>query len=240
MRLDKYLVEHKLVTSRNKAQDLISRGYVLVNDEIKLHVDYQVQEIDKINIVQHEQYVSRGAYKLIEGINRFKINLKDKVVLDIGSSTGGFTQVCLINGAKKIYAIDVGTNQMDKKLSANKRIELYEQTNFKDVTPSIFKERVELIVADLSFISITKILDKISELFDYSFEMVLLIKPQYELGKDIIKAYKGVIKSQRLWDKAIDIVSQHAKSLKFKIKSIIPSPIKGSKGNTEFLMYLTK
>ena len=240
MRLDKYLVEHKLVTSRNKAQDLISRGYVLVNDEIKLDVDYQVQEIDKINIIQHEQYVSRGAYKLIEAINRFKINLKDKVVLDIGSSTGGFTQVCLINGAKKIYAIDVGTNQMDKKLSANKRIELYEQTNFKDVTQSIFKERVELIVADLSFISITKILDKISELFDYSFEMVLLIKPQYELGKDIINAYKGVIRSQRLWDKAIDIVSQHAKSLKFKIKSIIPSPIKGSKGNTEFLMYLTK
>ena len=240
MRLDKYLVEHKLVTSRNKAQDLISRGYVLVNDEIKLDVDYQVQEIDKINIIQHEQYVSRGAYKLIEAINRFKINLKDKVVLDIGSSTGGFTQVCLINGAKKIYAIDVGTNQMDKKLSANKRIELYEQTNFKDVTQSIFKERVELIVADISFISITKILDKISELFDYSFEMVLLIKPQYELGRDIIEAYKGVIKSQRLWDKAIDIVSQHAKSLKFKIKSIIPSPIKGSKGNTEFLMYLTK
>ena len=240
MRLDKYLVEHKLVTSRNKAQDLISRGYVLVNDEIKLHVDYQVQEIDKINIIQHERYVSRGAYKLIEAINRFKINLKDKVVLDIGSSTGGFTQVCLINGAKKIYAIDVGTNQMDKKLSANKRIELYEQTNFKDVTQSIFKERVELIVADISFISITKILDKISELFDYSFEMVLLIKPQYELGRDIIEAYKGVIKSQRLWDKAIDIVSQHAKSLKFKIKSIILSPIKGSKGNTEFLMYLTK
>jgi 23S rRNA (cytidine1920-2'-O)/16S rRNA (cytidine1409-2'-O)-methyltransferase len=87
---------------------------------------------------------------------------------------------------------------MDKKLSANKRIELYEQTNFKDVTPSIFKERVELIVADLSFISITKILDKISELFDYSFEMVLLVKPQYELGKDIIRAYKGVIKTQRL------------------------------------------
>lgn len=240
MRLDKYLIEHKLVTSRNKAQDLISRGYVLVNDEIKLHVDYQVQEIDKINIIQHEQYVSRGAYKLIEAINRFKINLKDKVVLDIGSSTGSFTQVCLINGAKKIYAIDVGTNQMDKKLSTNKRIELYEQTNFKDVTPSIFNERIELIVADISFISITKILDKISELFDYSFEMVLLIKPQYELGKDIIKAYKGVIKTQRLWDKAIDIVSQHAKSLKFKIKSIIPSPIKGSKGNTEFLMYLTK
>lgn len=240
MRLDKHLVECKLITSRNKAQDLISRGYVLVNDEIKLDVDYQVQETDNINIIQHDQYVSRGAYKLIEAINKFKINLKDKVVLDIGSSTGGFTQVCLINGAKKVYAIDVGTNQMDKNLSLNEKIELHEQTNFKDVTIGIFKEKVDLIVADLSFISITKILDKISQLFNYSLEMVLLIKPQYELEKDIIKAYKGVIKSQKLWEKAIDIVTKHAKSLKFKIKSIIPSPIKGSKGNTEFLMYLVK
>ena len=240
MRLDKYLVECKLITSRNKAQDLISRGYVLVNNEIKLDVDYQVQETDNINIIQHDQYVSRGAYKLIEAIDKFKINLKNKVVLDIGSSTGGFTQVCLINGAKKVYAIDVGTDQMDKNLSLNEKIELHEQTNFKDVTIDIFKEKVDLIVADLSFISITKILDKISQLFNYSVEMVLLIKPQYELGKDIIKAYKGVIKSQKLWDKAIDIVTKHAKSLDFKVKSIIPSPIKGSKGNTEFLMYLIK
>ena len=240
MRLDKYLVECKLVNSRNKAQDLISRGYVLVNGKIKLDLDYQIQQTDNINIVQHEQYVSRGAYKLIEAINKFKMNLKDKVVLDIGSSTGGFTQICLINGAKKIYAIDVGTDQMDSQLSSNKKIELHEQTNFKDVTSNLFKQKVDLIVADLSFISITKILDKISEIFSYSLEMVLLIKPQYELGKDIIKAYKGVIKSQKLWEKAIDIVTKHAKSLKFKIKSIIPSPIKGSKGNTEFLMYLVK
>ena len=240
MRLDKYLVECKLVNSRNKAQDLISRGYVLVNGKIKLDLDYQIQQTDNINIVQHEQYVSRGAYKLIEAINKFKMNLKDKVVLDIGSSTGGFTQICLINGAKKIYAIDVGTDQMDSQLSSNKKIELHEQTNFKDVTSNLFKQKVDLIVADLSFISITKILDKISEIFSYSLEMVLLIKPQYELGKDIIKTYKGVIKSQKLWEKAINIVSEHAKSLKFKIKSIIPSPIKGSKGNTEFLMYLVK
>ena len=240
MRLDKYVVDKKIIDSRTKAQDLISNGFVVVNNKIVTNSAYKLNDNDIVEVNQHDKYVSRGAYKLIAAIDKFHIDLKNKVVLDIGSSTGGFTQVCLINGAKKIYAIDVGTNQMDKKLSANKRIELYEQTNFKDVTPSIFKERIELIVADLSFISITKILDKISELFDYSFEMVLLIKPQYELGKDIINAYKGVIKSQRLWDKAIDIVSQHAKSLKFKIKSIILSPIKGSKGNTEFLMYLTK
>lgn len=242
MRLDKYIVDKKIVDSRNKAQALISNGFVLVNNKIKTQTAYNVKESDIITINQHEQYVSRGAYKLIEAINKFHVDLKDKVVLDVGSSTGGFTQICLINGAKKIYAIDVGKNQMDQKLRHNPKIELHEGINFKNFNTSILNtKRIDIIVVDVSFISLTKILKKIQEAFPYSLKLIVLIKPQFELGKEIIKANHGVIKSKKLWEKAIDIVTTSAKQLGYKINTnYIESPIKGGDGNTEFLMHLEK
>ena len=118
--------------------------------------------------------------------------------MDIGSSTGGFSQVCLINGAKKIYAIDVGKNQMNDKLRNNSKIELHEQLNFKDVKLNLFHDQIDFIVVDVSFISVTKILEKISELFSYPLKLIILIKPQFELGKEIIKANHGVIKNKKL------------------------------------------
>ena len=242
MRLDKYIVDKKIVDSRNKAQSLISNGFVLVNNKIKTQVAYNVNDSDIIRISQHEQYVSRGAYKLIAAIDKFHIDLKNKVVLDIGSSTGGFTQVCLINGAKSIYAIDVGKNQMDQKLRQNPKIKLYEGVNFKDFNTSTYKKKkIDVIVVDVSFISLTKILKKIQEVFPYSLKLIVLIKPQFELGKEIIKANHGVIRSKKLWEKAIDIVTSLARELGYKInKNYIESPIKGGDGNTEFLMYLEK
>lgn len=242
MRLDKYIVDKKIVDSRNKAQTLISNGFVLVNNKIKTQVAYNVKDSDTIAINQHEQYVSRGAYKLIAAIDKFHVDLKDKVVLDIGSSTGGFTQVCLINGAKKVCAIDVGKNQMDQKLRHNPKIELHEGVNFKNFNTSILNaKRIDIIVVDVSFISLTKILKKIQEVFPYSLKLIVLIKPQFELGKEIIKANNGVIKSKKLWEKAIDIVTTSAKQSGYKINmNYIESPIKGGDGNTEFLMYLEK
>lgn len=241
MRLDKYIVDKKIVDSRNKAWALISNGFVLVNNKIKTQVAYNVKESDIITINQHEQYVSRGAYKLIAAINKFHVDLKDKVVLDIGSSTGGFTQVCLINGAKKIYAIDVGKNQMDQKLRHNPKIELHEGLNFKALNVTTIKMKINIILVDVSFISLTKILKKIQELFSYSLKLIVLIKPQFELGEQIIKANHGVIKSKKLWEKAIDIVTTSAKQFGYKINmNYIESPIKGGDGNTEFLMYLEK
>lgn len=241
MRLDKYIFDKKIVDSRNKAQALISNGFVLVNNKIKTQVAYNVKESDIITVNQHEQYVSRGAYKLIAAINKFHVDLKDKVVLDIGSSTGGFTQVCLINGAKKIYAIDVGKNQMDQKLRHDPKIELYEGLNFKDLNVTTIKMKIDIILVDVSFISLTKILKKIQEFFSYSLKLIVLIKPQFELGKQIIKANRGVIKSKKLWEKAIEIVTASAKQHGYKINmNYIESPIKGGDGNTEFLMYLEK
>ena len=240
MRLDKYVVDKKIIDSRTKAQDLISNGFVVVNNKIVTNSAYKLNDNDIVEVNQHDKYVSRGAYKLIAAINKFKINLKDKVVMDIGSSTGGFSQVCLINGAKKIYAIDVGKNQMNDKLRNNSKIELHEQLNFKDVKLNLFHDQIDFIVVDVSFISVTKILEKISELFSYPLKLIILIKPQFELGKEIIKANHGVIKNKKLWDKAIDIVSAFAKKLNYKINSLIVSPIKGGDGNKEFLMYLDK
>ncbi len=240
MRLDKYVVDKKIIDSRTKAQDLISNGFVVVNNKIVTNSAYKLNDNDIVEVNQRDKYVSRGAYKLIAAINKFKINLKDKVVMDIGSSTGGFSQVCLINGAKKIYAIDVGKNQMNDKLKNNSKIELHEQLNFKDVKLNLFRDQIDFIVVDVSFISVTKILEKISELFSYPLKLIILIKPQFELGKEIIKANRGVIKNKKLWDKAIDIVSAFAKKLNYKINSLIVSPIKGGDGNKEFLMYLDK
>ncbi|MBP5256772.1 MAG: TlyA family RNA methyltransferase [Mycoplasma sp.] len=240
MRLDKYVVDKKIIDSRTKAQDLISNGFVVVNNKIVTNSAYKLNDNDIVEVNQHDKYVSRGAYKLIAAINKFKINLKDKVVMDIGSSTGGFSQVCLINGAKKIYAIDVGKNQMNDKLKNNSKIELHEQLNFKDVKLNLFRDQIDFIVVDVSFISVTKILEKISELFFYPLKLIILIKPQFELGKEIIKANRGVIKNKKLWDKAIDIVSAFVKKLNYKINSLIVSPIKGGDGNKEFLMYLDK
>lgn len=240
MRLDKYVVDKKIIDSRTKARDLISNGFVVVNNKIVTNSAYKLNDNDIVEVNQHDEYVSRGAYKLIAAINKFKINLKDKVVMDIGSSTGGFSQVCLINGAKKIYAIDVGKNQMNDKLKNNSKIELHEQLNFKDVKLNLFRDQIDFIVVDVSFISVTKILEKISELFSYPLKLIILIKPQFELGKEIIKANRGVIKNKKLWDKAIDIVSAFAKKLNYNINSLIVSPIKGGDGNKEFLMYLDK
>ncbi len=240
MRLDKYITDRKIVDSRNKAQNLISNGFVSVNNKIKTDSSYEVKNSDIIAVNEHDDYVSRGAYKLIAAIEKFKINLKDKVIVDIGSSTGGFSQVCLINGAKRIYAIDVGKNQMHEKLRHNLRIELHEGLNFKDVKLNLFHDQIDIVVVDVSFISVTKILKKINELFTYPLKVVILVKPQFELGKEIIKANHGVIKIKKLWDKAINIVVTFAKKLNFKINSLIESPIKGVDGNKEFLMYLDK
>ena len=240
MRLDKYIVDKKIIDSRTKAQTLISTGFVVVNNKIVTNSAYKLNDNDIVEVKQHDKYVSRGAYKLIAAIDKFKIDLKDKVVIDIGSSTGGFSQVCLINGVKKIYAIDVGKNQMHEKLKNNSKIKLYEQMNFKDVKSNLFHEQIDYIVVDVSFISVTKILEKISELFSYSLKLIILIKPQFELGKEIIKANHGVIKNKKLWIKAIDNVLTFVRKLNYKINSLIESPIKGGDGNKEFLIYLDK
>ncbi len=240
MRLDKYLVEKQLVTSRNKAQNLIKKGVVSINSVIITNNHHEVSDNDVVEVKQVQQYVSRGAYKLLAAIENWKIDISNKIVLDIGASTGGFSQVCLNANAKKVYAIDVGSNQIDSSLIKNKRLISYEKTNFKDLNLLMFNEQIDLIVADLSFISLTTLIDYLIQLFDYQYEGIFLIKPQFELGKEIASKFNGVIKEPKLWNKAINKVKEHLMQNNFQVIGVIESPIKGSEGNTEFLVYCKK
>jgi 23S rRNA (cytidine1920-2'-O)/16S rRNA (cytidine1409-2'-O)-methyltransferase len=159
------------------------------------------------------------------------------VILDVGASTGGFTQVCLLNGAKLIYALDVGTSQLHHSLLKASNVKLIEKTNFKDMNIGMFPTRVNLIVADVSFISLTHLIDKVSTTFDYHYSCIFLIKPEFELSPKDIK--NGLVKNPKLHEKAINKIITHAKNLGLKVHGVIPSPILGSKkGNKEFLIYM--
>lgn len=222
--------------SRTKAQNLIEDGLVFVNGKSEKRVATQVDEMDKIEVLEHDGFVSRGAYKLLGAMEKFNLDFKDKVVLDLGASTGGFTQVCLKFGAKKVYAVDVGEGQLDKVLLNDERVVNYSKTDMRDLE----KEKVQdtnFIVGDLSFISLTKILPKIKELFGTKTEMVLLFKPQFECGMEIAKKYKGIIKNKEIHAKLLKNFEIYAKLLGFSINNIAISPIKGGDGNVEYLLY---
>lgn len=238
VRLDSFLVTSKLVESRNKAQDLIKEGNVTVNGIIIDKPNFMVTNKDKITINNNDDYVSRAAYKLVHAINEFKIDLKNKVVLDIGSSTGGFTQVSLINKANKVYSIDVGTDQMHQSLRNNSKVKLFEQTNFKNIKKDIFEEKVDFVLCDVSFISLIKIIDKLLTLFDYSYNGVFLIKPQFELEDIKIKNFNGVVTNEETRKKIIQKIENMLNKNHFKILGLCESPILGRKGNKEYLIYV--
>lgn len=238
VRLDSFLVTSKLVESRNKAQDLIKEGNVTVNGIVIDKPNFMVTNKDKITINNNDDYVCRAAYKLVHAINEFKIDLKNKVVLDIGSSTGGFTQVSLMNKANKVYSIDVGTDQMHQSLRNNSKVKLFEQTNFKNIKKDIFEEKVDFVLCDVSFISLIKIIDKLLTLFDYSYNGVFLIKPQFELEDIKIKNFNGVVTNEETRKKIIQKIENILNKNHFKILGLCESPILGRKGNKEYLIYV--
>lgn len=240
MRLDKYLVDNKLFDSRTKAQEAIKNGLITVNNIIKDQPSYIINPDDKITVANHDQYVSRGAYKLLSAINSFKIQFKNKTVLDIGASTGGFSQVVLNEKAKKVYCIDVGKNQLHDLVRNDKRTIVHENCDFRDLTNEMIQDKIDYVVSDLSFISITNIFPKLNELFNYSYKMVLLIKPQFELDQKTIKKFKGIINNSKLQKQAVDKVVNYARLFGFKTLNIIPSDIKGKEGNQEYLAYIVK
>ncbi len=236
-RLDIWLVEQNLVRSRNVAKELILKYKIKVNDKTIDKPNYLVDENDKISILENEKYVSRAAYKLLHAIEVFNPDLENKVAIDIGSSTGGFTQVLLENNVSKVYCIDVGTEQLDKSLRENKNIKVYENTNFKDVNINCFDERIDIVTADVSFISIKIILKKILEIFNYDLKMIILLKPQYEIGTKIAKT-KGYVRKED-HKKIIDDFIDFCNANKIKVLGQTISPIEGAKKqNTEYLFYL--
>lgn len=230
MRIDIFLVE-KFKLSREKAQHLIKEGKVLINNKIAVKNSMLVKENDKIELKEEKIYVSRGAYKLEGATKSFNINFKDKNILDIGASTGGFSQFALEQGANFIYAIDVGTNQLDISLKNNEKIKSIENINIKELKLDKV-ELADIVLVDLSFISLVNLFVHFRKFLKKDGLLITLIKPQFELGSKII-GKKGIANIS-LHQKAIDKVIENAISQKFFLNNFSVSCIKGTKGNIEY------
>ncbi len=234
IRLDSFLVTKKYFSSREKAQNAIVNGAVFVNGKNCTKASTKVAEIDKIEVKEGDAYVSRGAYKLLKAKEAFEIDFSDKIVLDIGASTGGFTQVALGNGAKKVYALDVGKGELDKTLAANEKVVNLENTDFRDVAKDLVGD-AQIIVGDISFISLRHIFPKIKEIFGQNVQIFMLFKPQFECGKEIAKKYKGVIKDKKVHVSLLKDFIVYLKGLGYEVCNLTSSPIKGKAGNIEYL-----
>ncbi len=237
-RLDKLLVNKKLVESREKAQRLIMSGVVFVENQKIDKPGTKVPVEANIFIKEKEKYVSRGGYKLEKGIKSFKPDIKNKVCLDIGASTGGFTDCLLQHGAKKVYAVDVGKNQLHEKLKGHPSVINLEKTNARYLSKEHIPEKIEFFVSDVSFISILKILPEICSLIKDKAEGIILIKPQFELSKKEVKG--GVVKDKELHKKAIKKVMEGLENSCYCVRDINFSETWGPEGNIEFLAYVVK
>lgn len=219
--------------SREKAQTAIKEGGVFVDGKQR-DCAFAVSGEEQIEIKNACKYVSRGAYKLLGAVEKFKLNLKDRVVLDIGASTGGFTQVALEEGAQKVYALDVGTDQLAPEIKSDSRVLDLSQTDFR-VAPKF--EDVDFIVSDLSFISLRYIIPKIVEQYS-GVEMAILFKPQFECGPAIAKRGGGVVRDSKLHIKLLEDFIEYLGFFKIEISGVSHSPITGKTGNIEYLLHL--
>jgi 23S rRNA (cytidine1920-2'-O)/16S rRNA (cytidine1409-2'-O)-methyltransferase len=244
-RLDSLLVELNLCTSRTLAQRLIQAGEVTVNGMVLDKVGTEVDVLAQIQIKQRSRFVSRGGEKLAKALANFDIHVENRICLDAGISTGGFTDCLLQSGAKLVYGIDVGYGQVDWKLRNDARVILLERTNIRNLTPEIlYKEDfdnsniyADLIVVDVSFISVNKILAVLWKLTQAPRELVLLVKPQFEVGRNRV-GKKGVVRNPNDHADAIYQVLQTAQDLGWCYRGLTWSPITGPAGNIEYLLWL--
>ncbi|NQU64872.1 MAG: TlyA family RNA methyltransferase [SAR324 cluster bacterium] len=240
-RLDKLMVARGLAPSREKAQAYIIAGNVLVDDRKIEKPGFMLDISVVIRLMGMEHpYVSRGGLKLEKALTEFNITVQNRIAMDIGSSTGGFTDCLLQHGAIYVYAIDVGYGQLDWKLVTDVRVKSMEKTNFRYLTLADVGSFVDFIAIDVSFISLTKILQNCLNFLKTGGEVVALIKPQFEAGKKNIRK-GGVVNDPKIRSEVIDSIKQHAESLAYEVRQIKPSPIQGKKsGNYEYLIHLIK
>ncbi len=239
-RLDVLLVNRGMVESREKAKAVIMTGNVFVNDQREDKAGQKFPEEVCIEIRGKKlKFVSRGGYKLDKAVEVFPINLKDRICMDVGASTGGFTDCMLQNGAAFVYAVDVGTNQLAWKLRQDQRVKSMEKTNIRYVTPEDIGELVDFVSIDVAFISLTKVLEPVKALMKNGASMVCLIKPQFEAGREKV-GKKGVVRDPAVHREVIQSIISYAGSLGFAICGLDFSPIRGPEGNIEYLLYIKK
>ena len=238
MRLDQYIVELGLAESRNMAQELIKEGSVSLNEEICDKPAKDIKKGTKVSVVKKKQWVSRGGKKLFDALKSFEIDVMGKTALDVGSSTGGFTQVLLQEGAEKIVAVDVGTNQLHQSLRNVPSISLQEQTDIRDVSSKLV-DFFDLVVVDIAFISIEKVIKDIEVTVKTGGHIVLLYKPQFEVGKKNISK-NGLVKKETEVQKMLsDFLNTLDQSSLYFVQSK-NAYIKGKKGNQEIFVHLTR
>lgn len=237
MRLDAYLVENNLVRSRARAKALISAGKVQVSGEVKDKASFTVPEGAEVVLLEADHhYVSRSAFKLKGLLDAVKVPIKDEIVLDVGSSTGGFTQVALEQGAKHVYAVDVGTDQLHKSLQNDKRITLYERTDARDLTPKMCPLEPSVLVMDVSFISLEKIIPTVLAEMDSIFHICCLVKPQFEVGQEYIDK-KGLVTDENVRLKALASVQACLNKQGFEVVHDMEAALHGGDGNIEYMVY---
>ena len=234
-RLDVLVVERGIDESREKAQALILAGHVLVNGQKADKAGANIDAAAHIELLARPRYVGRGGLKLEAALDHFAIDVAGKVCLDVGSSTGGFTDCLLQRGAARVYAIDVGTGQLDWKLRNDRRVIVQEQVNARYLTREQVPESIALAVCDVSFISITMILPALAGLLAADAKMVILVKPQFELDREQV-GKGGIIRDPALHHQACQRVEKAVRELGFHTQ-IIASPILGAEGNREFLLH---
>lgn len=235
MRLDLYMVQNSLARSREQAKELIAAGKVTVDGKVCGKPSFPVEN-HHVSVSEEESFVGRGAKKLLKAFSEFGIDVTDRICIDAGASTGGFTEIMLRNGASKVYAVDVGSDQLAQSLRDDKRVVNMEKT---DIRTAELEEAAHFFTADVSFISLTQILYHLSRLSAPEAEGVCLVKPQFEAGREFV-GKKGVVKDKKAHIKVLCDIAEYAKGIGFSLKGLTHSPIAGQNGNIEYLLYLGK
>lgn len=242
-RIDKLLVERGLASSRTKAQALVMAGVVLVNEQ-RVSKPSEMCSVDALIRVKGSddpasRYVGRGGLKMEAALREFKLDVTGLVCLDVGASTGGFTDCLLQHGARRVMAIDVGHNQLDWRLRNDARVEVREGVNARYLKPEDFEETFELAVMDVSFISATKVMPAVTRLLTPSARLVTLIKPQFEVGRGEV-GRGGIVSDPLKHARVVEEVNEAARTLGLKLRGLIESPLRGADGNLEFLALYEK
>ncbi len=240
IRLDQYLVENSLATTRSRAQAMIIAGNVLV-DDVPVTKTGTLIKVDSIVRLKEPEikYVSRGAFKLIAALDYYKINVDGKIAIDVGASTGGFSEVLLERNIKKVVALDVGTNQLDWKIRSNPKVLAIDHYNARNIKKNDFKELFDVAVMDVSFISVSLILPALMSVLNEKAIVVILFKPQFEVGKEWV-GKGGIVHNHEQVMEVLDRSVRFYQDLGLNLIGTIPSPIKGTDGNQEYLVVLSR